>query len=145
MSVLERVRDSRSGSWLVAAGAYAVATLAAAWLRKASGGSIEAGLAGALIMSASLIVTALVVRGPVFPRWSLFAAAGILGAGMVASVLIAPSEASDSLIGTWTYGWLYLALLGGTRAAGPRWCHSPWVVVGAAGVLSVIGVIAQVL
>ncbi len=145
MNMLERVRDSRSGSWLVAAGAYVVATAGAVWLRKTSGGSAGADLAGALIMSASLIVTALVVRGPVFPRWSLLAAAGILGAGIVAAVLIAPSEASDSLIGTWSYGWFYLALLGGTRATGPRWCHSPWVVVAAAGVLSLIGVIAQVL
>lgn len=129
----------------MAAGAYVVATALAVWMRKATGGSVEAALAGALIMSASLFVTALAVRGSVFPRWSLLAAAAILAAGMVAAVLIAPIEASDSLIGTWSYGWLYLALLGGTRASGPRWCHSPWIVVGAAGVLSVIGVIAQAL
>ena len=145
MTMLERVRDSKSGSWLVAAGAYVLATAVAVWLRKTSGGSAEAALAGALIMSASLFVTALVVRGSVFPRWSLLTAAGLLGAGMVAAVLISPSEASDSLVGTWSYGWLYLALLGGTRATGPRWCHSPWIVVGVAGVLSVIGVVAQVL
>lgn len=143
MSILERVLDSRSGSWLVAAGAYVVATAGAVWLRKASGGTAEAALAGALIMSASLVVTALVVRGSVFPRWSLVVAAGILGAGMAAAVLIAPG--SDSMVGTWSYGWLYLALLGGTRATGPRWCHSPWMVVGVSGVLSLIGVIAQVL
>lgn len=143
MSLLERVRESKSRSWLVAAGAYIMATAGAVWLRKVSGGSAEAALAGALIMSASLFVTALVVRGSVFPRWSLLGAAAILAAGMVAAVLVAPSEASDSLIGTWSYGWLYLVLLGGTRASGPRWCHSPWVVVGAAAVLSLTGVIAQ--
>lgn len=144
MSMLERVRESKSGSWLVAAGAYVVAAVGAVGLRKASGGAAGADIAGALLMSASLVVTALVVRSPVLPRWSLLAAAGILAAGMVTAVLIAPSEA-DSLVGTWSYGWIYLVLLGGTRASGPRWCHSAWVVVGAAGVLSVIGVIAQAL
>jgi hypothetical protein len=64
---------------------------------------------------------------------------------MIVPVLMAPgaSAATDSPIGTWGYGWLYLVLLGGTRAAGPRWCHSPWVVVGAAVVLSLAGAIAQ--
>lgn len=144
MSMLERVHESKSGSWLVAVAAYLLATGGAVYLRKTSGGGAEADLAGATLMSASLVVTALVVRSPVFPRWSLLAAAGILGAGMVVPILIAPGGAgADSLVGTWSYGWLYLALLGGTRATGPRWCHSPWVVVGASAVLSLIGATAQ--
>jgi hypothetical protein len=142
MSMLEKVRESKSGSWLVAVGAYLISTAIAVYLRKASGGSGETALAGALLMAASLIVVALIIRSPVFPRWSMFAAAGILAAGMILSVLIDPA-AEESLIGTWSYSWLYLALLGGTRATGPRWCHSPWVVVGAATILSAIGVIAQ--
>ena len=145
MNLLERVRESKSGSWLVAAGAYVVAAAVAVWLRKTSGGSAEAAFAGALIMSTALFVTALVVRGSAFPRWSLVLAAGILGAGMVAAVLVSPSKASDSLVGTWSYAWLYLALLGGTRATPPRWCHSSWIVIAAASVLSLIGVISQVL
>ena len=145
MSMLERVRESKSGSWLVAAGAFLISTAGAVYLRKTSGGSGEAEIAGALLMSASLLVTALVIRSPVFPRWSLLAAAAILAAGMIVPIMIGPAgaAAADSPIGTWSYGWLYLALLSGSRATGPRWCHSPWVVVGAAAVLSLIGVIAQ--
>lgn len=146
MSMLERVRESKSGSWIVAVAAYLLATGGVVYLHKTSGDGIESELAGALIMSASLLVTALVVRSPVLPRWSLLAAAGILAAGMFAAVLIAPGRAAtDSPIGTWSYGWLYLALLSGTRSSGPRWCHSPSVVVSAAAVLSLISVIAQTL
>lgn len=145
MSMLGSVRESNSGSWAVASAAYLMATGGALYLRWSARGSDDAELAGALLMSAALIVTALVMRSPAFPRWSLIAASGILAAGMIVPVLMVPgsSVAADSPIGIWGYGWLYLVLLGGTRATGPRWCHSPWVLVGAAVVLSLAGVIAQ--
>jgi len=143
MTMLERVRESKSGSWAVAAASYVLATGGALFLRRFAGGD-TADLAGALLMSGSLIVTALVMRSPAYPRWSLIAASWILAAGMIVPVLVAGVPVGEgSPIGTWGYGWLYLVLLGGTRAAGPRWCHSPWVVVGAAVVLSLAGGIAQ--
>jgi len=144
MSVLSAIRESKSGPLVIAAAAYLLAMGGELYLRRVSG-SDTAEVAGSLLMSAALIVTALVMRAPVFPRWSLLAAAGIFAAGMIVPPLVAPAGSGDSssLIGTWGYGWLYLILVGGTRTAGPRWCHSPWAVVGSAAVFSLAGVLAR--
>ena len=137
MKLLERVRDS-SWSWVAAIGAYVVATGGTLALRAATGGTPEGHLGGALLTSAALIVTALVMRSPAHPRWSLIAAAAVFAVGSIAPALLAPGGQAWRLepLGMGGYGWLYLLLLGGAPAAGPRWCHSPWTVFGASVVLT---------
>ncbi len=145
MNLLDRVRESSFGSWAVAIGVYLVAAAGALCLRWATPGSRDALVAGALLMSGALIVTALVMRSPSFPRWSLVAAAAILAAGLMVPALLASGAPAGSRhpIGTGSYGWFYLLLLGGTPAAGPRGCHSPWTVVGAAVALTLGAVAAR--
>ena len=142
MKLLDRVRYS-SWSWAAAIGVYVVAAAGTLSLRWATGGSSEARLAGALLMSGALIVTALVMRSPAYPRWSLMAAAAVFAAGSIVPELIAPVMTPGGRAWTYEplgmggYGWLYLVLLGGAPVlAGPRWCHSPWAVVGASVALT---------
>ena len=96
-------------------------------------------------MSGALLVTALVMRSPSLPRWSLVAAAAVMAAGLLLPVLIVPDIRTwtQHPIGTGGYGWCYLMLLGGARSAGPRWCHSPWTAVGAAVALTAGIAVAQ--
>lgn len=145
MKWLDRVRGS-SWSWAAVAGAYLFSVAVTLWLRRAAGGSPDARLVGALITSAALILTALVMRSPAYPRWSLIAAASVFAAGSLVPALLM-AGASDGRpwtfepLGMGGYGWLYLVLLGGAPAAGPRWCHSPWAVIGASALLT-LGTVA---
>ncbi len=139
MSLLDRVRSSSSRSCAAAIGAYTLAAAGALYLRWATGGSPEARLAGALLMSAALMVTALVMRSPSYPRWSLIAAASVFAAGLSAPAWLASGGHGWARhpVGMGGYGWLYLLLLGAAPVAGLRWCHLPWTVVGAAVALTV--------
>ncbi|MGH7730432.1 MAG: hypothetical protein ACRENJ_04195 [Candidatus Eiseniibacteriota bacterium] len=103
--MLEWVRESRHGSWLISTAAYLIAIGGALYLRRSAGESGPVELVGALLMAVALIVTALVMRSPVYPRWSLITAAGVLGAGMIGPLLIVPApgglELADRHVGLW--------------------------------------------
>ena len=131
MNLLKRIRESSLWSWTVAVGAYVLAAGVGLSLRSAAHGTSGSVLIGAFLMSAALIVTALVLKSPSFPRWSLVAASAVLAAGLIVPVLLAPDVRTWSRhpMSTGWYGWAYLLLLGGTPSVGPRWCHSPWTVV----------------
>ena len=144
MKTWNRVRASR-GSWMVAAGAYLIGAAGALALRRAGGGSEAAVLAGMALLSVAMIVTAFALRSPL-PRWSLVTVATIFSGGLIVAALVAPGP------GAWRggidmagYFWLYLVTLAGSSAAGPRWCHSPWVaVVGATALTAGLTVVAAI-
>jgi hypothetical protein len=131
MPLLEHVRASSRRSWTVAVGAYLLAAAASIALRSAAGGTQAAAMGSAWLMSAALVVTALVLKSPTFPRWSLLTAAAVMAAGLTAPVLVWPHAAQGGWhpLGSGGYGWLYIIMLGTGPISGPRWCHSPWAAV----------------
>jgi hypothetical protein len=138
VNMLRSVRESAFKSMAVAIGGYALAVGVGLYLHRVSGGSLEARLAGALLVSAALLVTALVTKGSGYPRWSLLVASGVFAAGMIVAALPWPGahRGSDGWLSTGGYAWMLVVLLGGTPQKGPRWCHSPWVVVGVSVLLT---------
>ena len=139
MNLVERIG---SASWWPQAAATAgllVALGAGLGLRGLIPDPLDAERASAGLMAGALVLASLVARCSPFPRWSLVTAAGVLGAGLIVPTLVLTDaeQLGSHAISNGTYAWLFLMMLGGTRSVRPRWCHSPWVLVAVATVVSV--------
>jgi hypothetical protein len=97
------------------------------------------------LMAAALVAAALVMKSRVFPRWAMVTAAGIYGLGIVVTALVAPGREGWNVVANGSYGGVFIALLGGTPAAGPRWCHSPWALIASSVALTAGLAVAQLL
>ncbi|HKQ58470.1 MAG TPA: hypothetical protein VJY35_11435 [Candidatus Eisenbacteria bacterium] len=99
----------------------------------------------AWVMAAALVLAALTVKSRTFPRWAMVTSAAVFGTGLIVSALVAPDAEQWNVVANGSYGALFIMMLGGTPARGPRWCHSPWALIGGSALMSVAFAMMQLL